>query len=95
MKSITEKDKNEMKNLALIALAALLLLTIIILASRPAQPVKYEPYTVCFGDTLWNIAQLSDGHGRYSTDKIVRDIITGSNSVLRPGDLVFVPMYGG
>lgn len=81
-------DRGDIKSIMLFITALLLLLAIIVLTARP-----YEPYTVCAGDTLWSIARLSNGYGRYSTEKIVADIVTNGRDVIRPGEQIFIPRY--
>lgn len=86
-------DRGDIKSIMLFITALLLLLAIIVLTARPALPMGYEPYTVCAGDTLWSIARLSNGYGRYSTEKIVADIVTNGRDVIRPGEQIFIPRY--
>ncbi len=88
-----QKDKNDLKNMVLITTAFLLLLAVVALSARPAMPTGFEAYTVCAGDTLWNIARLSNGYGKYSTEKIVADIVTNGCDVIVPGEQIFIPRY--
>lgn len=59
------------------------------------DPVDYTQYVVESGDTIWDIAHMSDGYSKVDTREIVQDIIEYSNcsDMIYPGDIIYIPNY--
>lgn len=58
-----------------------------------AEPISYDIHVVENGDTLWKIAEQSNGYGHIDTRKIIEDMNCGAN--IHKGDIINVPIYGG
>ena len=58
--------------------------------------ISYDTYIVHSGDTLWEIAQTSNGYGRMDIRVIIHDIETASDldtSNISCGDVLQIPIY--
>lgn len=71
------------------------LVTILVLILSYDKPIDYEVYTVKSGDTLWAIAEKSNGFGRIDRKEIIAEIEirSGVTAIIYPGDTVFIPVY--
>ena len=58
-----------------------------------AEPISYDIHIVENGDTLWKIAQYSNGYGHIDTRRIIEDM--GCEANIHKGDIINVPIYGG
>jgi hypothetical protein len=57
--------------------------------------VGSEPYTVQYGDTLWEIATMSNGYDHMDTRDIIHDIkeLSDCTSDINYGQIVQIPIY--
>lgn len=57
--------------------------------------VGYNTYVVSNGDTLWDIAEMSNGYDDMDVRKIVFDIRQASNinADIQCGDVIQIPIY--
>ena len=71
------------------------ILTIVAILNDTPKIVGYDTYIVASGDTLWDIATLSNGYNNISQDAIVLDIRKASNITpyINPGDVIQIPIY--
>ena len=81
-----------------IIISTIIILVCVILMANSfsmPEPVSYESYVVKSGDTLWEIAQQSDGWNKYDGHDIIDDICERSNctATIYPGQVVYIPMY--
>ena len=81
-----------------IIIATIIILVCVILMANSfsmPEPVSYESYVVKAGDSLWVIAQQSDGWNKYDGHDIIDDICERSNctATIYPGQVVYIPMY--
>lgn len=79
-------------------IATISVLVCVLLASTAfamPEPAYYESYVVKSGDSLWVIAQQSDGWNKYDGQMIIDDICERSNcsALIHPGQVVYIPMY--
>lgn len=81
----------------IISIVIVVLVCVFFIACIPSMPdpVDYERYVVKSGDTLWGIAQQSDGWNKYDGHSIIDDICERSNctAMIHPGQVVYIPMY--
>lgn len=94
-----EETKN---NKSVIMLVAILLVTLslgifigVSFANSVPNFTSFSKYTVHRGDTVWEIAELSDGWDKIDARFIVDDIMKLSNCSenIHPGQTVYIPMY--
>ena len=81
-----------------IIIATIIILVCVILVANSfsmPEPAYYESYVVKSGDSLWEIAQQSDGWNKYDGQMIIEDMRERSNctATIYPGQVVYVPMY--
>lgn len=78
-----------------IALMIALLVFAIDTAYSTPDAVDYDTYIVCDGDTLWEIAKLSNGYGHIDIRDIIDDIEDASDctAYIKDGDIIQIPMY--
>ena len=81
-----------------IIITTIIILVCVILVANSfsmPEPAYYESYVVKAGDSLWVIAQQSDGWNKYDGQMIIEDIRERSNctATIYPGQVVYVPMY--
>ena len=91
-----ETKKTRKENIiagAVIVLIAAIMVGIILGTAKPSKPTDYEYVTVQNGDTLWKLAEMSDGFDHMDRRDIIADMITESDTLNR-GDIVGIPMYG-
>lgn len=57
--------------------------------------VGYDEYIVAQGETLWSIAEESNGYGQMDRRDIIADIQaeSGCGSDIRAGQTVYIPIY--
>lgn len=81
--------------MCLVAIMIVGLLTVCVNAMQKPDIVGYDTYTVRSGDTLWAIAQESNGWNRMDAYEIINDIEEASDcsSLIHPGDVVYIPIY--
>lgn len=67
----------------------------VFITSSVPHPVSVKPYVVSSGDSLWSIAEMSDGWEHIDTRIIVDHIQSFSNcsSLIHTGDVIYIPMY--
>ncbi len=84
-----------MKNFIIAAIVILAFVLFVANVFAMPEPVDYERYVVKSGDTLWEIAQQSDGWNKYDGHSIIDDICERSNctATIYPGQVVYIPMY--
>ena len=85
-------------NIILLAMSiATIVMLVIAIASYNDVPtiVDSRPYQVQSGDTLWDIAQMSNGYGDMDIRNIVYDIQQLSNctAIINSGDIIYIPTY--
>ena len=58
-------------------------------------PSYFEAYRVQSGDTLWAIAEKSNGFGTIDRREIIAqmELYSGVTADIQPGDIVYIPMY--
>lgn len=78
-----------------VAIAVVLLNIIVFSIFGEPTPVSYTSYVVEPGDTLWEIARMSNGWSNIDGQTIVYHIMNYSNCSgdIRPGQIVYVPQY--
>ena len=84
-----------MKKIAVFLIIVLLLAVVVGFANDTPNIVGYNTYVVSNGDTLWDIAEMSNGYGRMDVREIVYDIRDASNITpnIQLGDVVQIPIY--
>lgn len=73
----------------------LLVCAVSFVANGTPKIVGYDTYVVAQGDTLWDIAKLSNGYDDMDTRDVIYDIKQASNitSDIQLGDVVQIPIY--
>ena len=89
------KGVNIMKKIAVFLIIVLLLAVVVGFANDTPNIVGYNTYVVSNGDTLWDIAELSNGYGKIEHQRIVYDICEASNTTpyIHQGDVIQIPIY--
>lgn len=85
-----------MKKIAVFVLVTLILALMLNVAYDKHEIVSYDTYVVSDGDTLWGIAEMSNGYNDMDINEIIYDIKKASNlevSSLNIGDVVQIPIY--
>lgn len=84
----------------IIALAlgvSLLIAAVFVVVSLTDTPdiVSSQPYTVQYGDTLWEIAEMSNGYGKMDIRDIIYDIkeLSDCTTEINYGQIVQIPIY--
>lgn len=85
-------------NIMLLALVVSLLIGVLfVVASWNDTPniVSSKPYTVQYGDTLWEIAEQSNGYGNMDIRDIIYDIqrLSDCTTEINNGQIVQIPIY--
>lgn len=85
-------------NIITLALVVSLLIAIVsVVASWNDTPdlVSSQPYTVQYGDTLWEIAEKSNGYGKMDIRDIIYDIkeLSDCTTEINYGQIVQIPIY--
>ena len=81
---------------AVVVLLTIALLFVVANATDKPDVVCYDTYVVSNGDTLWDIADTSNGYDYVDTREIVYTIRTASGldtADVYVGDIVLVPVY--
>lgn len=62
-------------------------------SNRTAEPVVYEEYTICPGDTIWDIAtDYSNGADIRKVVYEIREANGIDDGVVKVGDIILVPV---
>lgn len=80
-----------------LAVLAVCLAFVVVIGAAGATPeiVGYDEYTVDEGETLWSIAEESNGYGEMDRRDIIADIQaeSGCSSDIYAGQTVYIPIY--
>ena len=83
--------------IALALVVSLLIGILFVVASWNDTPdlVSSQPYTVQYGDTLWEIAEKSNGYGKMDIRDIIYDIkeLSDCTTEINDGQIVQIPIY--
>lgn len=85
-------------NIMLLALSVIFCITLLVAVmswNGTPKVVGSQPYIVQDGDTLWNIAKMSNGNNNIDIRDIIEDIKKLSNctSDIVVGDVIQIPIY--
>lgn len=79
-------------NISAVVVVILLCVSIVINFRTPEpQPVEYTAYRVHKGDTLWSIAEMSNGYGYIDIRIIINQM--DADPEIYPNDIVMIPQY--
>ena len=87
-------DKKKFARFICIIVAAILLVGFVV--RDQYEIIGYEIYAVESGDTLWEIAEMSNGYDNIDTRRIICDMREASDletSSLQVGEIIKIPMY--
>lgn len=97
------KNKQRRHDICMIILFATIILIVSFLIGmlfgkfmwNDPTPIDYDIYIVESGDTLWNIATMSNGFNKYDIRFIIDDIQDASNctAMIYPGQTLYIPIY--
>lgn len=77
---------------AVVLLSAVFLVGVVIFSNNTdPTPIGYTAYRVHSGDTLWSIAEMSNGYG-YIDIRIIIDQMDADPQIY-PNDIVMIPQY--
>lgn len=81
--------------MCLVAVMVVGLFAVCVNAMKKPDIVGYDTYVVRSGDTLWAIAQESNGWNKMDAYEIIGDMEEASNctALIHPGDIVYIPIY--
>lgn len=85
----------------LVCLSAVLVSVLVVCLSNKGHGWKnydivcYDEYTVSYGDTLWELTELSNGHNNMDPRVIIDDICEKSecSSTIYAGQTIYIPCY--
>jgi hypothetical protein len=88
-------NKTRFYTFAAVVLMTIAFMFVVAIANDTPNIVGYNTYVVSNGDTLWDIAEMSNGYGRMDVREIVYDIRDASNITpnIQLGDVVQIPIY--
>lgn len=83
-----------MKRVIILTIIAILVVFTLAFANN-SEIINYETYIVQQGDTLWDIAKMSNGYSHMDIREIIYDIQQASNITadLQSGDVLQIPVY--
>ena len=89
------KKNDCVKYVAISVIIIIALCAVGFIANDTPNIVGYNTYVVSNGDTLWDIAKLSNGYGDVEHQQIVYDIREASDITpyIHQGDVVQIPIY--
>ena len=78
--------------IAIIVVVISLCVVAVICSRTPEpQPIGYTSYRVRSGDTLWSIAEMSNGYGYIDIRVIIHQM--DADPEIHPNDIVMIPQY--
>ena len=88
-------NKKRLYTFITIVVITIVLCFAVAVADDTPNIVGYNTYIVSNGDTLWDIATLSNGYGHIEHQRIVYDIREASDITpyINSGDVVQIPIY--
>ena len=75
----------------IVVVISLCVVAVICSRTPEPQPVDYTSYRVRRGDTLWSIAEMSNGYGYIDTRIIIHQM--DADPEIYPNDIVMIPQY--
>lgn len=85
-----------MKKVIIFTIIAIAIIFVIAMANESPEIIGYDSYVALSGDTLWDIAELSNGYGNMDIREIIFDIqeASGLNTAdIHSGDILQIPVY--